>query len=234
LTKPPTEPQEVLVTVHRAMEKKRLKDANARLLREMEGLSRTDALTGVWTRRAFEETLRRELVRAARHELPLSLVLVDVDHFKRINDTYGHRAGDEVLKWFGGQAGRLLREGDTLSRYGGEEFAVILPQTGATGAMTVANRLLESLAETVFDSGVCVTASAGVASGFGQELEEIDLVALADSALYRAKHDGRNRASSEGRSIETSPTSPRLSPVPSRIDPDASAPVVFPHAFRSA
>jgi diguanylate cyclase (GGDEF)-like protein len=194
LTKPPAGPHEVLVTVDRAMEKKRLKEANLRLLAEMEGLSRTDALTGVWNRRAFEETLRRELVRASRHQLPLSLIMVDIDRFKRINDTYGHRVGDEVLKWFGLHASRVLREGDTIHRYGGEEFAIVLPHTGPAGALTVANRLLAHLASTPFQDSLCVTASAGVASGIGEELDDLDLVALADTALYQAKHEGRNRA----------------------------------------
>ena len=202
LTKPPAGPHEVIVTVDRAIEKKRLKEANQRLLREMEGLSRTDGLTGVWNRRAFEETLHGELVRASRHQLPLSLVLIDIDHFKRINDTYGHRVGDEVLKWFGLHASRVLREGDTISRYGGEEFAVILPHTGPSGALTMAKRLLAHLAATAFQDSLCVTASAGVASGLGGELEDLDLVALADTALYRAKREGRNRALAAVRALE--------------------------------
>jgi two-component system, cell cycle response regulator len=204
LTKPPAGPHEVILTVDRAMEKKRLKEANLRLLREMEGLSRTDSLTGVWNRRAFEETLRRELLRSSRHQLPLSVVLIDIDHFKRVNDTYGHRVGDEVLKWFGLHASRVLREGDTIHRYGGEEFAVVLPHTGPSGAMTMAKRLLSSLASTPFQDSLTVTASAGVASGIGEELEDLDLIALADVALYRAKHEGRNRALAATREVPTS------------------------------
>lgn len=194
LTKPPAGPHEVIVTVDRAMEKKRLKEANLRLLREMEGLSRTDALTGVSNRRAFEETLRRELSRSSRHQLPLSLALIDIDHFERINDAYGHRVGDEVLKWFGAHASRSLREGDTLHRYGGEQFAVVLPHSGPAGALMVAKRMVAQLASQPFQDGLRVTASAGVASGTGEELEELDLVAMADAALYRAKREGRNRA----------------------------------------
>jgi diguanylate cyclase (GGDEF)-like protein len=194
LTKPPAGPHEVIVTVDRAMEKKRLMQSNLRLLQEMEDLSRTDGLTGVWNRRAFEETLRRELLRASRHQLPLSLVMVDIDRFKRINDLYGHRVGDEVLKWFGVHASLVLREGDTIHRYGGEEFAIVLPHTGPSGALTVAKRLLAHLAGTPFQGSLCVTASAGVASGIGEELADLDLVALADAALYQAKREGRNRA----------------------------------------
>jgi two-component system, cell cycle response regulator len=202
LTKPPSGPHEVIVTVDRAVEKKRLKEANLRLLREMEGLSRTDALTGVWNRRAFEDTMRRELLRASRHALPLSLALIDIDHFKRINDTYGHRVGDDVLKWFGLNASRVLREGDTIHRYGGEEFAVVLPHTGPSGALTVVKRILSHLAATPFQESLLVTASAGVASGIGEELDDLDLVAQADAALYRAKHQGRNRALGANRSCQ--------------------------------
>lgn len=205
LTKPPAGPHEVIVTVDRAIEKKRLKEANVRLLRELEGLSRTDALTGVWNRRAFEETMHRELVRAARYQLPLSLVLIDIDHFKRINDTCGHPVGDQVLRWFGLQASRLLREGDTIHRYGGEEFAVVLPHTGPAGALTLAKRILGSLARTPFQDSLWVTGSAGVASGIGEELDDVDLVALADAALYRAKREGRNRAVSACRSPQNAP-----------------------------
>jgi two-component system, cell cycle response regulator len=205
LTKPPAGPHEVIVTVDRAMEKKRLKEANLRLLREMEGLSRTDALTGVWNRRAFEETLRRELLRASRHQLPLSLVLIDLDHFKRINDTCGHRVGDEVLKWFGLHASHVLREGDTIHRYGGEEFAVVLPHTGPSGALMVAKRILAHLASSPFQDSLWVTASAGVASGIGEELDDLDLVAMADAALYRAKHEGRNRAVGASRATQEVP-----------------------------
>ena len=194
LTKPPQGPHDVIVTVDRALEKKRLKEANLRLLRDMEGLSRTDALTGVWNRRAFEETMQRELLRASRHGLPLSLVMLDIDHFKRINDTYGHRVGDDVLKWFGLHVSRMLREGDTIHRFGGEEFAIVLPHTDAQGALLAAQRELEYLAASSFQDSLTVTASAGVACGRGEELEEMDLIAIADAALYRAKRAGRNRA----------------------------------------
>jgi two-component system cell cycle response regulator len=194
LTKPPQGPHDVIVTVDRALEKKRLKEANLRLLRDMEGLSRTDALTGVWNRRAFEETMQRELLRASRHGLPLSLVMLDIDHFKRINDTYGHRVGDDVLKWFGVHVSRMLREGDTIHRFGGEEFAIVLPHTDTQGALLAAQRVLEYLAASSFQDSLTVTASAGVACGRGEELEDMDLIAVADAALYRAKREGRNRA----------------------------------------
>ncbi|MET0551757.1 MAG: diguanylate cyclase [Vicinamibacteria bacterium] len=194
LTKPPQGPHEVIVTVDRAIEKKRLKEANLRLLRDMEGLSRIDALTGVWNRRALEETMQRELLRASRHGLSLALVMLDIDHFKRINDTYGHRVGDDVLKWFGVHASRMLREGDTIHRFGGEEFAIVLPHTDTHGALLTARRVLEHLAASSFHDSLKVSASAGVASGRGAELDDMDLIAIADAALYRAKRAGRNRA----------------------------------------
>jgi diguanylate cyclase (GGDEF)-like protein len=193
LTKPPAGPLEVIVTVDRALEKKRLKESNLRLLREMEGLSRTDALTGIWNRRAFEETMRREVLRAQRYDLPLSMLLLDIDHFKAVNDVHGHQMGDEVLKWFAQQASRVLREGDTLHRYGGEEFAVLLPHIDLGRAQLVADRVLLHLAESPFRD-LNITASAGVASGHGKALADLDLVAAADAALYRAKREGRNRS----------------------------------------
>lgn len=202
LTKPPSGPHEVIVTVDRAMEKKRLQEANLRLLRELEGLSRTDAVTGVWNRRAFEQTLRSELVRSSRHHLPLSLVLLDIDHFKGVNDTYGHRVGDDVLKWFGRESSQMLREGDTIHRFGGDEFAIVLPHTGSSGALAVTRRILTHLASVPYLDSLRVTASAGIASGLGEELDDLDLLALADAALYQAKREGRNRVVCGSRAIQ--------------------------------
>jgi two-component system cell cycle response regulator len=125
LTKPPASADEVILTVERAIEKKRLREANQRLLRELQSLSRTDGLTGVPNRRSFDAALAQEVARSHRHGDALALVMLDIDHFKKINDTHGHPGGDEVLRSFARTAARTLREGDVLFRYGGEEFVAL-------------------------------------------------------------------------------------------------------------
>jgi diguanylate cyclase (GGDEF)-like protein len=195
LTKPPSSPDEVIVAVDRAVEKKRLREANARLMRELEALSRTDPLTGALNRGAFEEALRRESFRARRYAFPLSLVMFDLDHFKLINDTYGHRTGDAVLQQFVKRSATIFRESDTVHRYGGEEFAALLPHTPYEGALDAARRLVQVTAATRFSAGevvVAVTVSAGVACVRTTDIDGADLVTRADAALYEAKREGRN------------------------------------------
>jgi diguanylate cyclase (GGDEF)-like protein len=194
LLKPPRRSRDIVAAVDRALDKKRLKQANLRLLRDLEGLSRTDPLTGVWNRRTFEETMQRELLHARRHGLALGLVLLDVDDFERLNATYGRGFGDDLLKWFGVQVDDTLREGDTLHRFVGQEFAVVLPHTDAQDAFQMARRVVERLRTSSFQEGLTVTASAGVASGRGEHLQDMDLEAAADAALSRAKRLGGNRA----------------------------------------
>lgn len=196
LTKPPAGPDEVIVAVDRAIEKKRLREANTRLMRELEALSRTDPLTGALNRGAFEESLRRESHRARRYAFPLSLVMFDLDHFKEINDGHGHQAGDAVLQQFVQQCGTIFRESDSVHRYGGEEFAILLPHTAHAGALDAARRLVQLTGSTPFqvgDTAVVVTVSAGVATARAGDIEGADLVTRADAALYEAKRDGRNR-----------------------------------------
>jgi two-component system cell cycle response regulator len=197
LTKPPAGPDEVIVAVDRAVEKKRLREANARLLRELEALSRTDPLTSALNRGAFEEALRREAHRARRYQFPLSLVMLDLDFFKPINDTHGHRVGDGVLQQFVARAGTVFRESDAIHRYGGEEFAVLLPHTAFDGALDAARRMVQVTSGSPFVVGriqVDVTVSAGVATAGPEDRDGIDLVTRADAALYEAKRQGRNRA----------------------------------------
>jgi two-component system cell cycle response regulator len=200
LTKPIARPDELVLTVERAVEKKRLRDANARLLRELEALSRTDELTGLGNRRAFDEVLRREHSRAGRYGLPLSLVLFDLDHFKKLNDLHGHPAGDAALRAFAELARSAFRDSDSLYRYGGEEFAALLPHTAPEGAADAGWRLLEAVAAKPIDVGgalVTVTCSAGAASAAAGEVDPTGLLARADAALYRAKREGRNRLVSD-------------------------------------
>jgi len=157
----------------------------ADLLHELEELARTDSLTGIANRRTWEAELRRELVRAPRVERPLCVAIVDLDFFKRFNDTRGHQDGDRLLKSSAAAWSGALREADFLARYGGEEFGVILPGCGLGDARTVVDRL-----RSVTPSGQ--TCSAGIAEWDGRESVEA-LVARADAALYEAKAAGRDR-----------------------------------------
>jgi diguanylate cyclase (GGDEF)-like protein len=195
LTKPPQSPDTILFTVERALEKKRLRDENARLLRELEMLSLTDALTGLPNRRSFEAALTQEKARARRHGHTLSLVMLDIDHFKKVNDTYGHAGGDLALKHFASTTSRALRAGDVLYRLGGEEFVALLPETSSAGALEASARILATVAASpvcLDGASVRITASAGIACTSGIE-DGSDPLDEADLALYEAKRGGRNR-----------------------------------------
>ena len=159
--------------------------------------ARTDSLTGVENRRAMQERGRIELKRTSRSGDPVSLILCDLDHFKNINDKYGHEAGDAVLTKVAAVLRRALRESDALGRWGGEEFMAVLPGTDARGAADVAERMRTAIAETRFEGlAETMTISLGVASSeqFNDPGMEWDLlIKEADQRLYRAKHEGRNR-----------------------------------------
>jgi len=182
--------------------------AHERLLKEAleraEYLASTDVLTGLLNRRALFERLGQEMARSRRYGTPLSAVLIDLDHFKRINDEHGHAAGDAVLKAVGELISTSVREVDIAGRYGGEELCVLLPQTGLDGALSFAEGLRRKLAALPFDfDGLAkaVTASFGVASLQGQAGDGQALVKAADGALYAAKREGRNRVSAAGREM---------------------------------
>lgn len=169
---------------------------NALLYRQVKIQADRDGLTKIGNRRSFEERLADEAARHGRYDLPLSLILVDLDHFKAVNDTHGHPAGDAVLRDMAALLGEGLRSSDYPARYGGEEFAVILPHTGREQAAFLAERLRQRVAERVFRVGMSkpglnITVSVGVASLAPGGTSE-DLVLLADQALYLAKHNGRN------------------------------------------
>jgi two-component system cell cycle response regulator len=166
----------------------------------LRALSATDGLTEVANRRWFDETLGREWQRALRDAAPLSLILADIDHFKRFNDRYGHVAGDECLKQVAAaMRASVHRGGDHVARYGGEEFAVILPATDAAQATEIAERIRAAVAAIGIahagnTAAAVVTVSLGVASVTPQSSDEaITLLQSADQALYLAKHRGRNR-----------------------------------------
>jgi diguanylate cyclase (GGDEF)-like protein len=169
---------------------------NARLHRVVERQAVTDALTGLANRRQFYEVLGREYERAQRFGTPLSLILLDIDDFKQINDTRGHLAGDAVLHGVATTLAELIREIDMAARYGGEEFAILLPQTGQEGAALLAERLRREIASRPIRFGPDeiegITASFGVAAGPEDSMTQIDLIASADAALYQAKRDGKN------------------------------------------
>jgi diguanylate cyclase (GGDEF)-like protein len=178
-----------------------LLDREMRRRREVEKKLReqsiSDPLTGLFNRRFLEETLTRELSRAKREQRPLALVLLDVDHFKRVNDTYGHDAGDAVLKAIASLLRAETRGGDVASRLGGEELLVVLPGASVEQARAKAEGLRAKISELVLESGAApigpVTASFGVSAfpKHGEVAEE--LMKSADKALYRAKHGGRNQ-----------------------------------------
>src|SRR6267142_701848 len=166
-----------------------------------EGLLRfafTDYLTGLRSRRFFEQQLDQELKRAQRHQQQFALLMIDIDHFKRLNDTFGHHIGDQALRGVAFLLMQEMREADTSARYGGEEFAIILPETNAQGARQVAERLRRTIEQTGFFAGPEVapqhiTISIGFAIYGVDAVLRNDLAAFADSALYAAKREGRNR-----------------------------------------
>jgi diguanylate cyclase (GGDEF)-like protein len=160
--------------------------------------ARVDALTGIANRRALEETLAAEISRAERFEHPLAVVLIDLDDFKRTNDSYGHAGGDLLLSAVARILASTARQGDTVARFGGEEFVAVLPETDLPGARRLAERLRIAI-ESCHVGEMRATASLGVATlAPGDTVEGI--IAAADSALYKAKERGRNRVESAARS----------------------------------
>ncbi len=160
--------------------------------RTLEVLSQTDRLTGLCNRRRLDQALRAELRRAKRYRKPFSVIMIDVDHFKEVNDRHGHQVGDDVLVRLADIFAGLARETDTVGRWGGEEFLVVCPETGPDVARNLAQRLRAEIEETVFPVAGRLTASFGVAAS-AEEDDPDALVQRADTALYRAKQHGRNR-----------------------------------------
>lgn len=177
-------------------------EGQEQLLRQLYEASVTDALTGANNREHFDSQLRMELSFARRHGTDLSVVMFDVDHFKRVNDTFGHPVGDEVLVEISKVTRRLVRNEDVFARYGGEEFVLILRGIALEGARIVGERLRERIAELSIgtDKGpLKITVSVGCASfASTPEATAESLVQLADKRLYVAKRSGRNRVVAEG------------------------------------
>ena len=180
------------------------------LYQELDRRSTHDGLTGVLNRAAFDERLSAVCLSADRDKTPVSLLLIDIDFFKSVNDTYGHQAGDHVLKLVAGAVANAMRPGDTIARYGGEEFAAILPDTSGAGAMAMAERIrtiVESLSiETDAGERVFVTVSIGLKTRDPGTITPANCIRLADDALYRAKEAGRNRSVSANQYTQPSPS----------------------------
>jgi diguanylate cyclase (GGDEF)-like protein len=167
---------------------------NVQLLGATQQKAQTDPLTGLPNRRSFQSNLHREFERARRHERPLSLLMIDLDFLKSINDKYGHPAGDSVIRTAAERIVEASRGSDYLAaRYGGEEFAVILPETDLEGASAAAERICEAIAETELPTVGRFTASVGAACFPVNAMTQADLVETADAALYEAKRMGRNQ-----------------------------------------
>jgi diguanylate cyclase (GGDEF)-like protein len=202
LTKPVIEPELIarLTTGKRIVTLERSLRA---AMEENRRISITDPLTGAYNRRYLMEQLPREIDRSARYGRELAVIMCDVDHFKRINDTHGHLVGDEVLKWFVTQLQTGVRSADWIARYGGEEFVIVLPETNVVNAKTAANHLREQIATTPCPASVGeipITASFGV-SGWkaippqGATLDA--LIAACDAGVYASKSAGRDRVTME-------------------------------------
>ncbi len=172
-------------------------DLEERFQRQMFESARRDGLTGAYNKRYLQERFEAEFAFALRHRTPLSLLLFDLDHFKHVNDTYGHLAGDRVLREVARRVQADVRREDVFARYGGEEFAVLSLGTPLEGAVRFAERLRQRIAATPVDHEgrpIAVTVSIGVATGPGPHLgTPTELIEAADRALYRAKREGRNR-----------------------------------------
>ncbi|WP_019559550.1 GGDEF domain-containing protein [Caldimonas manganoxidans] len=166
------------------------------LRQRLQALAVTDDLTGCYNRRYFWDRIEQEWARAHRHGLPLAVLLIDVDDFKRINDAHGHHAGDLMLQALVRACGASLRSTDVLARYGGEELAVLLPQTNLSGALAMAERIRAALQQVRIDwqgQSVGATVSVGVAALHDSHANVQAMVHDADVALYEAKRAGRNR-----------------------------------------
>ena len=192
--KKPFEPAELVARVGVAAHVKKLQDRLRERNDELERVSRTDMLTGLYNRRHLEDELVRYHKTARRSRKQLGVILLDLDHFKRVNDTYGHAAGDRVLCEFTRRLSAQLRAGDIAGRWGGEEFLVILPDTDLEGTRNVADRICAatSVAPMPFEGHqITVTVSGGCA--VGPQADPDVLVSIADAQMYQAKQSGRNR-----------------------------------------
>jgi diguanylate cyclase (GGDEF)-like protein len=159
---------------------------------ELEYIATHDRLTGAWNRRQFDELLAREMKRASRYNLPLSLIMLDIDHFKKVNDTWGHQAGDDLLAALSVYVSANIRDIDMLARWGGEEFMVIAPDTGSEAARLLAEKLRALTEHGDFGEAGRITCSFGVTQFQPGDAAE-SFTSRTDAAMYAAKESGRNR-----------------------------------------
>jgi two-component system, chemotaxis family, response regulator WspR len=196
LTKP-VNALELQIRMSSMLRIKRLAEELERVNKELAELATVDPLTQVANRRAVEQRLVHEFYRARRYKHPFTVILVDIDHFKSVNDDYGHAMGDKVLIEVAAAIRQSTRSTDMVARFGGEEFIVLAPETSASSGEHMADRIRQSIADRTASKGEqglpAVTASLGVASTEFAIATETELVARADQALYRAKREGRNR-----------------------------------------
>ena len=166
------------------------------MMEELNYIASRDALTGVFNRRYFVELSSHELEKSKRYHHPLSMIILDLDFFKQINDNYGHQAGDAVLQEIAGICRNSIRSSDILGRYGGEEFVIFLPEISLEECQLISNRILNNIAAAeIFHEGKCIkiTASLGITWVNFATVENLDyFLKYADEALYKAKSDGRN------------------------------------------
>ncbi len=190
--------------LHRLLEEKEKAERLANELKEenrqLKELIGTDGLTGLYNHNYFQEKLQDELARAQRHINIVSLIMIDIDNFKNINDTYGHLIGDEMLRSVAGLIWESSRNIDTVARYGGDEFSVILPETGLKGAVIFAERVRKKIEANMLVADnikIRVTVSVGVSfyDPNKNKLDKNDFVRAADKALYSSKNSGKNKIS---------------------------------------
>ncbi|MGK7928390.1 MAG: diguanylate cyclase [Spirulina sp.] len=188
--------RELLARVKTHLELKYTRDKLKKALAELEKLATTDPLTGISNRRYLLALGEREFRRVCRYNRPFSILMLDLDRFKNINDTYGHEIGDDVLKKIAKVTANALRSVDSFGRFGGEEFVVLLPETNLKDAIEVAERIGQNIAEMQFfhlEKMIGVTTSIGVSSYQVGDRRIDDIIRRADKGLYQAKRSGRNR-----------------------------------------
>lgn len=187
----------VVEYVRNITDRKRAEQESHRFIKELETLSSEDSLTGLQNRRIIYERIRHEIERVRRYKTELSLIFCDLDYFKEINDTYGHKAGDEVLKTIADILRRAVRTSDVVGRYGGDEFLIVLPETSLKGAQEMAERIRIAVQDTKFEmpggKSVGTTMSIGVAFYDGTESDVDALLNRIDTALYVSKRSGKNQ-----------------------------------------
>ncbi|OQY52740.1 MAG: diguanylate cyclase response regulator [Desulfobacteraceae bacterium 4572_89] len=188
--------EELDLRIKRVLRESETKKERAKLLNEMEKLAITDALTGLYNSRQFFRQIKQEIKRYARYSRPLSLLILDIDFFKNYNDTWGHLEGDKVLMQIGRIISSCMRSMDSAYRYGGEEFAIILPETGIKKACVVGARIKDKIAAEIFKPEDGKKVSVTVSLGASEVLKEEDFTAFikrTDKALYKSKETGRNK-----------------------------------------